>query len=357
MNQNIPDKAPKISVIVPVYKAESFLNACVESILGQRERDFELLLIDDGSPDGCPALCDGFAARDPRVRVIHKPNGGVSAARNTGLDQARGGWIVFIDSDDWADPNYLEALLALQGEAGEEGVLVMTDYQPFTPEGPEARDFPAPFTARLDGPDTDPQAFRDLIFGFRLFPPYCKLYRREVIEALGLRFNTELRTAEDFDFNMRYLARMRSVCYRPIPSYHYRVDYKVYRPSNHGVLGDSEIKSAHIMARGIVDLAKRMGQYETLRPEIQRWAANKHYFNRMPMLFAPSEAVGRAERKALYKRLIADPVYRRAAKRGAAALPRSTTRQLARFADCFAVWSLFYARAQRGQRRNDTKQQ
>ena len=300
MDQTFLNKAPKISVIVPVYKAEAYLNACVESILGQREGDFELLLIDDGSPDGCPALCDGFAARDPRVRVIHKPNGGVSAARNTGLDQARGSWIVFIDSDDWADPNYLEALLALQEEAGEEGVLVMTDYQPFAPEGPEARDFPAPFTARLDGPDTDPQSFRDLIFGFRLFPPYCKLYRREVIEALGLRFNTALRTAEDFDFNMRYLAQMKAVCYRPIPSYHYRVDYKVYRPSNHGVLGDSEIKSAHIMARGIVDLAKRMGQYETLRPEIQRWAANKHYFNRMPMLFAQSDAVGKAERRELY---------------------------------------------------------
>ena len=342
MDQTFLNKAPKISVIVPVYRAEAYLNACVESILGQRERDFELLLIDDGSPDGCPALCDGFAARDPRVRVIHKPNGGVSAARNTGLDQARGSWIVFIDSDDWADPNYLEALLALQGEAGEEGVLVMTDYQPFTPEGPEARDFPAPFTAPLDGPDTDPQAFRDLIFGFRLFPPYCKLYRREVIEALGLRFNTALRTAEDFDFNMRYLARMKAVCYRPIPSYHYRVDYKVYRPSNHGVLGDSEIKSAHIMARGIVDLAKRMGQYETLRPEIQRWAANKHYFNRMPMLFAQSDAVGKAERRELYHRLISDPVYRDAAKAGIGLTQKSTTRIIGCFADYFDIWYLFY---------------
>lgn len=342
MNQNIPDKAPKISVIVPVYRAEAYLNACVESILGQREGDFELLLIDDGSPDGCPALCDGFAARDPRVRVIHKPNGGVSAARNTGLDQARGSWIVFIDSDDWADPNYLEALLALQGEAGEEGVLVMTDYQPFAPEGPEARDFPAPFTAPLDGPDTDPQAFRDLIFGFRLFPPYCKLYRRDVIEALGLRFKTEIRTAEDFDFNMRYLTRVKAVRYEPAATYHYRVDYKTYRPSNHGVLGDSEIKSAHIMAHGIVDLAKRMGQYEILRPEIEAWAANKHYFNRMRMLFAPSEAVGRAERKKLYKRLIADPVYREAARAGARQLPKSTTRQIACHADRFAVWYLFY---------------
>lgn len=342
------NQTPLISVIVPVYKAEAFLAQCVESMLAQRARDFELLLIDDGSPDGCPALCDAYAARDHRVRVIHKPNGGVSAARNTGLDAAAGAFVVFIDSDDWAEPDYLERLLALREETAED-VLVMTDYQPFAPDGEEHRDFPSPFTARLDGPEADPQAFRDLIFGFRLFPPYCKLYRRDVIEALGLRFDTSIRTAEDFDFNIRYLARMRAVRYEPAATYHYRVAYKTYRPSNHGVLGDSEIKSAHIMAHGITDLAKRMGRYEELRPEIAAWAANKHYFNRMPMLFAPSEAVGRAERKRLYKRLIADPVYREAARRGAPALPGSTTRQIARFADRFAVWSLFYSRAHRAQ--------
>ena len=347
MDQTIPNKAPKISVIVPVYQAEAFLDQCVQSMLAQTERDFELLLIDDGSPDNSPALCDAYAARDSRVRVIHKPNGGVSSARNAGLDAAAGKFVVFIDSDDWAEPDYLSRLLALHTQTAEEGVLVMTDYRPFAPDGPEARDFPAPFTARLDGPDADPQAFRDLIFGFRLFPPYCKLYRRDVIEALGLRFKTEIRTAEDFDFNMRYLTRVKAVRYEPAATYHYRVDYKTYRPSNHGVLGDSEIKSAHIMAHGIVNLAKRMGQYEILRPEIEAWAANKHYFNRMRMLFAPSEAVGRGERKKLYKRLIADPVYREAARAGARQLPKSTTRQIACYADCFAVWSLFYARVQR----------
>ena len=342
MKQAKENKRPRVSVIVPVYKAEAFLDQCVQSMLAQTERDFELLLIDDGSPDNSPALCDAYAARDARVRVLHKPNGGVSSARNAGLDAAGGEFIVFLDSDDWAEPDYLSRLLTLQTQTAEEGVLVMTDYQSFAPDGPEARDFPAPFTARLDGPDADPQAFRDLIFGFRLFPPYCKLYRRDVIEALKLRFDTSIRTAEDFDFNMRYLARVKAVRYEPAATYHYRVDYKTYRPSNHGVLGDSEIKSAHIMAHGVVDLAKRMGQYEKLRPEIEAWAANKHYFNRMRMLFAPSEAVGRGERKALYKRLIADPVYREAAKAGARQLPKSTTRQIACHADRFAVWYLFY---------------
>jgi glycosyltransferase EpsJ len=127
MDQTIPNKAPIISVIVPVYQAEAFLDQCVQSMLAQTERDFELLLIDDGSPDNSPALCDAYAARDSRVRVIHKPNGGVSSARNAGLDAAAGKFVVFLDSDDWAEPDYLSRLLTLQTQTAEEGVLVMTD--------------------------------------------------------------------------------------------------------------------------------------------------------------------------------------------------------------------------------------
>ena len=99
---------PKISVIVPVYKAEAFLEKCVGSILGQTFPNLELLLIDDGSPDNSGALCDRFAAADSRVRVFHKPNGGVSSARNLGLREARGDFIAFADSDDWLAPDALE---------------------------------------------------------------------------------------------------------------------------------------------------------------------------------------------------------------------------------------------------------
>lgn len=86
---------PAISVIVPVYQAEALLPQCVESVLAQTFSDWELLLIDDGSRDGSPTLCDGYAARDPRIRVFHKPNGGVSTARNLGLEQATGPYIAF----------------------------------------------------------------------------------------------------------------------------------------------------------------------------------------------------------------------------------------------------------------------
>lgn len=108
---------PEISVIVPVYKVEPYLRRCVDSILNQTFTDFELILVDDGSPDNCPAICDEYAEKDKRVRVIHKENGGLSSARNAGIDLAFASsdsrWLSFIDSDDWVHETYLKVLYEL----------------------------------------------------------------------------------------------------------------------------------------------------------------------------------------------------------------------------------------------------
>ena len=101
----------KLSIIVPVYKVEPYLRKCVDSILAQTFTDFELILVDDGSPDGCPAICDEYAQKDSRVKVIHKENGGLSDARNAGLDIAQGEYIGFVDSDDWIHPEMYRRLL------------------------------------------------------------------------------------------------------------------------------------------------------------------------------------------------------------------------------------------------------
>lgn len=107
---------PEISVIVPVYKVEKYLDRCIESIVNQTYPDFELILVDDGSPDNCPALCDAWAERDGRIRVIHKKNGGASSARNAGLKIAKGNWIAFADSDDWLDRTALKTLYDLANQ-------------------------------------------------------------------------------------------------------------------------------------------------------------------------------------------------------------------------------------------------
>ena len=101
---------PTVTVIIPVYKVERYLDACVESVVRQSYADLEILLVDDGSPDRCPALCDAWAEKDPRIKVIHRENGGLSAARNSGIDAAKGRYYSFIDSDDVVLPRFLQTL-------------------------------------------------------------------------------------------------------------------------------------------------------------------------------------------------------------------------------------------------------
>ena len=120
------EKAPLLSIIVPVYKVENYLPKCIDSILAQTFTDFELILVEDGSPDNCPALCDAAAEKDARVRVIHQKNGGLSAARNAGLDAARGAWVGFVDSDDYIAPEMYEVLYQAVQSTGAD--LALCDY-------------------------------------------------------------------------------------------------------------------------------------------------------------------------------------------------------------------------------------
>lgn len=108
----------KISIIIPVYKVEDYLDRCVESAVSQTYRDLEILLVDDGSPDRCPAMCDNWAKRDGRIRVIHKENGGLSSVRNVGIQAATGDFITHLDSDDWLELNAIELLVAEQERTG-----------------------------------------------------------------------------------------------------------------------------------------------------------------------------------------------------------------------------------------------
>lgn len=103
---------PLISVIIPVYKVEPYLRRCIDSVINQTYTNLEIILVDDGSPDNSPAICDDYAQKDNRVKVIHKENGGLSSARNAGINVAIGEFLSFIDSDDWIHPNYIETLIS-----------------------------------------------------------------------------------------------------------------------------------------------------------------------------------------------------------------------------------------------------
>jgi len=109
-------QAPLVSVIIPIYKVEPYLRRCVNSVINQSYTNLEIILVDDGSPDKCSAICDEYAQNDRRIKVIHKQNGGLSSARNVGLHICKGLFITFVDSDDWIETNYIEVLYNLQGK-------------------------------------------------------------------------------------------------------------------------------------------------------------------------------------------------------------------------------------------------
>ncbi|MBR3107349.1 MAG: glycosyltransferase family 2 protein [Clostridia bacterium] len=115
----------QFTVIVPIYKVEEYLERCIDSILAQTFPDFEVILVDDGSPDGCPQICDAYAKKDSRVRVIHKPNGGLVSARNAGIFAAKGDYVTYVDGDDWVKPNLLQFIHDRIAESAEPVDMVM----------------------------------------------------------------------------------------------------------------------------------------------------------------------------------------------------------------------------------------
>lgn len=191
---------PKVSVIVPVYNAEKYLHRCVDSILSQTFKEFEILLIDDGSKDKSGKICDEYAHKDCRVKVFHKENGGVSSARNFGLDKANGEYISFIDSDDWVVSSYLAELLFLCNENVD---LVECGYVYY---GKEKLSFETEFNMM------DSESYLIKLFQNRRFYEgflWVKLFKASLIDTL--RFEPKLAYNEDRVFITQYMLKCRRV--------------------------------------------------------------------------------------------------------------------------------------------------
>ncbi|MDD7388102.1 MAG: glycosyltransferase [Lachnospiraceae bacterium] len=206
-----------VSIIVPVYNAEEFLNRCIDSILHQEYTDFELILVDDGSSDSSGEICDHYAAEDSRVVVIHKKNSGVSDSRNAALDCARGKYIQFLDSDDWITPDATKLFVrsaetsgcdmviadfyrvvgervSHKGDIEEDGVMNREQYAAHMMENPA-----------------------DFYYGVI----WNKLFRRDIIEKHHIRMDTELNWCEDFLFNLEYIRHSNSFLALQAPVYYY----------------------------------------------------------------------------------------------------------------------------------------
>jgi len=200
-----------ISIVVPVYKVEEYLDRCVRSLIEQTYPNLEIILVDDGSPDGCPAMCDAYAKEDSRVRVIHKTNGGLSDARNVGMDAATGDYVMFVDSDDYIASDACERIASFMKEKPD---ILIGDG---TPIGGGAHLTHGGFTAVCSGRDYLKKAVR-----INAMPMAVWLYvfRRDFLNGRSLRFKVGI-THEDEEFTPRAFLEAESVVETGICFYNY----------------------------------------------------------------------------------------------------------------------------------------
>lgn len=218
---------PTVSIIVPVYNAENYLHKCINSLLNQNFSDFEIILVNDGSKDASGSICDKFAHSDNRIKVIHKENGGVSSARNRGLDEASGKYIMFCDSDDFVKEEFCAPMLNLAND--DEDCLIFSGITELWED--KSRELLCPAYPEGESVILTNNEFCDLFVELNLCNqftlmnmPYNKLFSRKVIEKHNLRFDTDINYNEDFIFNLLYLDKVSSVKIYNKSVYNYYMD-------------------------------------------------------------------------------------------------------------------------------------
>lgn len=204
---------PEISLIVPVYKVEKYLPRCLESVINQKFRDFEAILIDDGSPDKSGEICDYYAKQDDRFKVIHQKNKGVSAARNAGLKAASGKYIAFLDSDDEVDPEYLHRFLSYDETID----LVICDIVNHGVKGEVLRRRTTKQATLILSKD----AILELAKGHAIDYVYSKRFSRRIIKENGIFFDEDMTLSEDTLFSCQYLLKCKKIQCLDEAYYHY----------------------------------------------------------------------------------------------------------------------------------------
>lgn len=207
-----------ISAIVPVYNVKSLLPRCIDSLLNQKFVDFELLLIDDGSTDGSSDVCDEYEKKDSRIKVIHKSNEGVSRTRNRGIDEAKGEWITFVDSDDYVTPDYLSDLY----DCTHSGIgLVVQSLKHIRENGETLYDYHLPEGEKVYDTSDFAQMVKEQYLSQRGYT-VSKLFKKELLNDRNIRFNTEIKFCEDWIFLFSYLNVInQEVCCSPASNYFY----------------------------------------------------------------------------------------------------------------------------------------
>ena len=206
---------PLVSISVPVYKTEKDLRRCIESLLSQTLHNIEIILVDDGSPDSCGSICDEYAAKDARIKVIHKENGGLSSARKEGLRHCTGIYYTVCDSDDWVEPTMYEELYKRAVETDAD--IVACDYYNEYGEGRQVRSASYTYT-------TQEQYIEDLMLRKTSVNTWSKLFRLEMIRNLGVDYTEGVNLGEDGLFLFKALLAPQRIATLPMALYHYQRD-------------------------------------------------------------------------------------------------------------------------------------
>ncbi|MEM1001221.1 MAG: glycosyltransferase family 2 protein [Bacteroidota bacterium] len=215
---------PLVSVIVPIYRIEDYLPKCIDSLLNQSFSNFELILVDDGSPDDCPSICDAYAKKDTRVKVIHKQNGGLLSARKAGLEKAKGKYISYVDGDDWVDRYYLDVLLKL-AEANSSDLVVTGHFREF--DG-KIETIKPHYTGIFGETKIHSSILPKVIYNGRFCQHevstyvWNKLFKRDLLMKVLFDVPNEIIMGEDAAITYAYLALSKKLTISKIPLYYYR---------------------------------------------------------------------------------------------------------------------------------------
>lgn len=250
----------KISVIIPCFNAGKYLASCLDSVLAQTWKEFEILIVDDGSQDDTLAIAQTYAQQDKRIRVFHQDNAGVCAARNRGLDEARGEFVTFVDGDDLLPAHALETMMS----AAADGIdMVVCAHETFDEDGKREVFWPETHWMNKKGDNRRKKVALRLIEGDSVLNIMCnKLHRRSLIEREHLRLDESVAIAEDALFNLEAVLCGRDIAYVHAVCYRYRMHALSAMHRNTGNAFDTHLPWFHAMAR----MLNRRGVMKTYYP-------------------------------------------------------------------------------------------
>ena len=248
-----------VSIIVPIYKVEDYIRECIDSILAQTYPDFELILVDDGSPDDCGRICDDYAKRDNRIKVVHKVNGGLTSARNAGLEVAKGEWIMHVDGDDWIEPDMIESLIEAAQITGAD--MVIGDFVKY---GPSAG------YNKLPTWSSDKKKSMTNYIAYVMTTIWGSIAKRSLYADHSLKSPDGISYCEDFHLIVRLCHFANKIVNVHRPFYHYR-----YRPTSimSNMNGKTEADEQWVY-QDTIRFFKEQGVYEDYR-KVMSWRVLK----------------------------------------------------------------------------------